>query len=232
MSAQLALALRWPAHQRFAAFVAGENVAALRLAEAAAREPGAAWLYLAGVRGSGRTHLLVATCAAAAESGRRAQYVSLARLPPAAIRGLGGSEVLALDDLDAIAGDAEAEHAMFDLHNRCRAEAATLLFAAGAAPAALGLGLPDLVSRLAACTQLALKPLDEAARRDLLRSRARSRGLELDETVLDWLFVHARRDPASLFAMLDRIDREALAERRRVTIPFLRALFQRSGAAS
>jgi DnaA family protein len=59
-----------------------------------------------------------------------------------AIRGFGGSELLAIDDLDAIAGDRDAEHALFDLYNRCRAERATLLFAASAPAAQLGITLP------------------------------------------------------------------------------------------
>jgi len=141
-----------------------------------------------------------------------------------AIRGFGGSDLLAVDDLDAIAGEREAEHALFDLYNRCRAEGASLLFAASAPAAQLGLGLPDLVSRLSACTQVALKPLDEAERRVLLRGRALERGIELDDVVLDWLFTRSKRDLATLFDLLDRIDRASLAAQRRVTVPFLRTL--------
>lgn len=227
MSPQLPLALRWPAHQRFEGFVAGANRAALDALQRAARGEDRAWLYLHGAPGSGRTHLLIAACAAANAGGRTAQYLSLAslRAPRAqAIRGLGGSDQLALDDVDAIAGERDAEHALFDLYNRCRAEGSLLLFAASAPPAQLGIGLPDLVSRLSACTQLALRPLEESERRSLLRERARTRGIELDDGVLDWLFARARRDLGSLFDALDRIDRASLAAKRRVTVPFLRTL--------
>ena len=184
-------------------------------------------LYLSGSFGSGRTHLLIATCAAANEAGRSAQYLPLATLhanAPASIRAFGGSDLLALDDVDAIAGDAAAEHALFDLYNRCRSEGATLLFAASAPPAQTGLTLPDLVSRLSACTQIALKPLTEVARRDLLRERAAARGIEIDDSVIDWLFAREKRDLASLFAVLERIDSASLAAQRRVTVPFLRKM--------
>ena len=229
MTGQLPLALRWPAHQRFESFASGSNGVALDLLRAAARTSDSAWLYLAGVAGSGRTHLLIATCAAANDGGHGAQYLSLAalRAPRAdAIRGFGGSELLAIDDVDAIAGDRDAEHALFDLYNRCRAEHATLLFAATAPPPPLGIGLPALVSRLSACTQIALKPLGEDERRTLLRERAQARGIELDDGVLDWLFARAKRDLASLFDMLDRVESESLAAKRRVTVPFLRGLLQ------
>ena len=227
MSAQLPLALRWPAQQRFDAFVPGENGVAVDLLRRAAFEAAQTSLYLSGNLGSGRTHLLIATCAAANEAGRSAQYLPLVTLranAPASIRAFGGSDLLALDDVDAIAGDTAAEHALFDLYNRCRAEGATLLFVASAPPAQIGLTLPDLVSRLSACTQIALKPLTEDARRDLLRERAVARGIELDDAVVDWLFAREKRDIASLLGVLDRVDAASLAAQRRVTVPFLRKL--------
>lgn len=228
MTGQLPLVLRWPAHQRFDEFVTGANGVAIDLLRSAADPGGPSWLYLSGAVGSGRTHLLIATCAAANAAGRTAQYLPLATLRAesavAAIRGFSGSDLLALDDVDAIGGDAVAEHALFDLYNRCRAEHATLVFAAAAPPAQIGITLPDLVSRLGACTQVALKPLDESARRALLRERALARGIELDDTVIDWLFAREKRDLASLFTVLDRIDRASLAAQRRVTVPFLRKL--------
>jgi DnaA family protein len=228
MSGQLPLALRWPAHQRFESFHAGPNAVVLDRLRALARGADVAWLYLHGGAGSGRTHLLIATCAAASAHGRSAQYLPLARLGAeraSAIRGFGGSDLLAIDDVDAIAGDRDAEHALFDLYNRCHAERATLLFAASAAPAQLGVGLPDLVSRLGACIQLALKPLDEVERRNLLRERALARGIELDDGALDWLFTRRKRDIATLLGLLERIDAASLAAQRRVTVPFLRTLF-------
>lgn len=233
MSGQLPLALRWPAHQRFDSFVVGSNGVVVELTQSAARGAGS-WLYLSGPEGSGRTHLLIAACAQANADDRSAQYVALGVLRGSradAIRGFGGSDLLAIDDLDAIAGDRAAEHALFDLYNRCKAEATTLLFAANAPPSQLGIGLPDLVSRLSACTQLALKSLDEDTRRQVLRERALARGIELDDVVLDWLFARGKRDLASLLGALDRIDAASLAAKRRVTVPFLRSLLGHSGEA-
>jgi DnaA family protein len=227
MTPQLPLELRWPARQRFETFVVGANAAVLAGARRMAIEAAAEWAFLAGPAGSGKTHLLMATCAAASLAGRSAQYIALATVPEpraAAIRGLGGSDLLALDDLDAMAGDALAEHALFDLYNRSRAERGTLLFAARHAPAALGIRLPDLASRLASSAQWTLRALDEASRRAALRERGAARGIELDDAVLDWLFTRQARDLGSLTALLDRIDSAALAAQRRVTVPFLRDL--------
>ena len=227
MSVQLPLALRWPAQQRFEDFVAGENVVALSLVRDAAQSMQAPWVFVTGAAGSGKTHLLIAACAAANEFGRNAQYLPLRRMRGmggGALRALGGCDLLALDDVDAIAGEREIEHALFDLYNRSRADQSALLFSAAVAPSQCGIELPDLVSRLSACTQAALKPLTDAERRDALRQRASSRGLSLEDAVLDWLFARTQRDLGSLTALLDRIDRESLAAQRRVTVPFLRGL--------
>jgi hypothetical protein len=136
---------------------------------------------------------------------------------------------LALDDLDAIAGNAEAEHALFDLYNRSRAEGSALLFAAANTPNHLGIALPDLRSRLGACTQFALKPLDDAERRHVLTSQAVARGIQLDDSVLDWLFARYARDLGALLDLLDRLDQASLAAQRRITIPFLRDVLREAG---
>jgi DnaA family protein len=241
MSAQLPLLLRWPAQQRFETFLPGANGAALALLREAAIADAAPWVFVSGPSGSGKTHLLLAACAAATAAGRSAQFLPLSSLggdragairaasavSADAIRALGGSDLLALDDVHAIAGDAAAEHALFDLYNRCKMEKSTLLFSAAVAPMQVGIALPDLVSRLSACAQVRLAPLDDAQRRDWLRARAQSRGLILDDTVLDWLFAHHARDLTSLAGLLERMDRAALAAQRRVTVPFLRELLGR-----
>ncbi|HJR14394.1 MAG TPA: DnaA regulatory inactivator Hda [Rhodanobacteraceae bacterium] len=226
MIRQFPLDLRWSPHQRLDAFWPGANVPALQGVTEAVHG-GSAWLYLHGASGTGKSHLLIGACRAAMEANHPARYVSLAQLPAPrseAIAGLEAEDLLAIDDAQAIARDREAERALFDLYNRAKTANARVLFAATAPPAELGITLPDLVSRLSMCTQYALRPLDDAGRRAMLRVLAGRLGLRLDDEVLDWWFARQPRDPASLVALLQRIDRASLAARRRVTIPFLREL--------
>ncbi|HXE67442.1 MAG TPA: DnaA regulatory inactivator Hda [Rhodanobacteraceae bacterium] len=226
MIRQFPLDLRWPPHQRLDAFWPGANVSALQGVTEAVHG-GSAWLYLHGASGTGKSHLLIGACRAAMEANHPARYVSLAQLPAPrseAIAGLEAEDLLAIDDAQAIARDREAERALFDLYNRAKTANARILFAATAPPAELGITLPDLVSRLSMCTQYALRPLDDAGRRAMLRVLAGRLGLRLDDEVLDWWFARQPRDPASLVALLQRIDRASLAAQRRVTIPFLREL--------
>jgi len=226
MIRQFPLDLRWPPHQRLDAFWPGANVSALQGVTEAVHG-GSAWLYLHGASGTGKSHLLIGACRAAMEANHPARYVSLAQLPAPrseAIAGLEAEDLLAIDGAQAIARDREAERALFDLYNRAKTANARILFAATAPPAELGITLPDLVSRLSMCTQYALRPLDDAGRRAMLRVLAGRLGLRLDDEVLDWWFARQPRDPASLVALLQRIDRASLAAQRRVTIPFLREL--------
>ncbi|HXO98970.1 MAG TPA: DnaA regulatory inactivator Hda [Luteibacter sp.] len=229
MTTQLPLALRWPRRQRFEHFHPGENAVAVEAVRAAATNAAAPWVFVAGPLGSGRTHLLIAACQAAIDAGRTAQYLPLAGLRgsrAAAIRGMAGSDVLVIDDIDSIAGESDAEHALFDTFNRYRAEAGTLLFSAAGAPVSLDIALPDLRSRLGSLTQAMLKPLGDAERRNVLRDQAAARGIELDDVVLDWLFAHHARDLGTLLDLLDTLDRASLAAQRRVTVPFLRNLLR------
>ncbi|NID17025.1 DnaA regulatory inactivator Hda [Luteibacter yeojuensis] len=229
MTSQLPLALRWPRRQRFEHFHPGENAAAVEAVRAAATAAAAPWVFVAGPVGSGRTHLLIAACQAAIDAGRTAQYLPLAGWRGSratAIRGMAGSDLLVIDDIDSIAGEGDAEHALFDTFNRYRAEGCTLLFSATGSPASLDIALPDLRSRLGSLTQAVLKPLGDDERRHVLREQAGARGIELDDVVLDWLFVHHARDLGTLLDLLDTLDRASLAAQRRVTVPFLRNLLR------
>lgn len=221
---QLPLALRYPADQRLDTFVAAPPGAIGQL-RALAEGAGDDGLYLCGPAGVGKTHLLLATCAAAASAGRRAAYLPLAaaagRLRDA-LHALEGNDLLALDGLESAAGDRDDEIALFDAHNRARAAGCRLVYAARAIPDVLGLDLPDLRSRLAQCSRIPLQPLDEAGRREVLRQRARRRGWVLEEAALDWLLKRVERDLAGLTALLDRLDSASLAAQRRITVPFLR----------
>jgi DnaA family protein len=220
---QLPLTLRAPPDQRFDAFHGADDVRdAVRAAARGERED---WTYLEGPAGSGKTHLLLAACAEAAALGRRAAYMPLAGFAghlAAMLPAQEGADLVCLDGLEAAAGRGDDEEALFHFHNRARAAGATVIYAANAGPAGLPLALADLRTRLAQCTRLRLAPLDEGARREVLRDRAARRGLELDDAVLDYLLRRVDRDLGSLTALLDRLDRASLAAQRRVTIPFLR----------
>lgn len=220
---QLPLALRAPPDQCLARYVQAPD--GLLDALTALVRPHAGFVYLQGAHASGKTHLLLATCAEVEAAGQRASYLSLRNLRGrlrAASEGLEYADLLALDDIDAIAGQRDDEVALFDLHNRLHDAKRNVLYAATQAPDALALTLPDLRSRLMQCTRWQLPVLDDAGRAELLRQRAAARGLDFDDAALDWLLRRASRDLGSLTAIFERLDHASLAAQRRLTVPFLR----------
>lgn len=220
---QLPLALRAPPDQRLERYLrAPEGLLAQLQALASGATVDA--LYLQGTGATGKTHLLLGCCTLATTLGKRAVYLSLAGVRGrlrAASEGL-DADLVALDDIDAIAGQREDEVALFDLHNRLRDAGRSLLYAASAAPDALPLVLPDLRSRLAQCVRWTLPVLDDDARAELLRQRAAARGLDFDDAALDWMLRRCSRDLGTLTALFEQLDRASLVAQRRLTVPFLR----------
>ncbi|GIX21752.1 MAG: DnaA regulatory inactivator Hda [Gammaproteobacteria bacterium] len=224
---QLPLAIRFPEAADFAAFEPGANRLLVELLQAAAAGGGERQLYLWGEAGVGKTHLLQAACRAAAARGPAAWLpaAEALRVGPDCLHGWESAVLLAVDEVERLAGDAAWERALFDLINRARAAGTRLLFAGRRAPAAVAWGLPDLASRLAWGPVFRVQPLDDTGKLAVLQRRARRRGFELSAEVGRYLLSRLPRDLPTLCAGLDALDRASLAEQRRLTIPFVKKVF-------
>ncbi len=206
----------------FSNFYPGANASACYALE----QDGEPFIYLWGELGSGKSHLLQAACHGVTEQGGMAIYLPLYEtgIAPSMLDGLEDMTLVCLDDMEAVAGDGEWETALFHLYNRLRDSGSRLLAAGNATPAALGLGLPDLVSRLGWGPVFQLQPLSDVDKAEALRQRASNRGMELPAEVAAYLLQRAPRDMHALFALLDRLDESSLAAQRKLTIPFVRQI--------
>jgi len=225
VSHQLPLELRLRHAPRLTDFILGDNAAVLATLHGLLTPSGERLVFLAGPSGSGRTHLLSGICAAGEKRGLQCAYVPLGEhraLDPALLQGLETLDLVAVDDVMQVGGQMAWEQALFVLFNRCRETGTRLLFSADRGPAALDLALPDLRTRLAWGLTLAIAPLDDAGRRDLLQDLAARRGLELPAEVARYLLERAPRHPKDLVALIDTLDQASLAEQRRLTVPFVR----------
>jgi DnaA family protein len=210
----------------FDSFVPGANAGVLAQLQAIAAGTAPArvyWLY--GAAGSGKSHLLQASCTRALAAGRSVAYLPLAELQELGtdvLHGWSEAALVALDELSAVIGRRDWEEALFALYRAGEERGATLLAAAGAPASRLPFVLPDLASRFASALPLSLQPLDERSQRQALQWRARARGLELPDQSARYLQRHFRRDLPTLCQLLDTIDTAALQAQRRLTVPFIR----------
>lgn len=224
MNRQLALKVGLSDFAEFDNFLAGSNreaVAAMR--DMAAGRPGV--LYVQGVAGTGKSHLLYAAVKEAERLGRSAIYVSRMAAEPAAgdWLDLPGDGLVCIDDIGEALGAAEAT-AMFSLYERLRSRAGSLVLGSRHSPGAVDWVLPDLHSRVRSDLVYRLAEFTDRELEEALRLRAGHRGIALTDDVVRFVLRRYERSPVSLFRLLDRIDTESLARKRRVTVPFLRAL--------
>lgn len=226
---QLPLDLRLRDSSRFETFHAGSHdllVATLRSMAGASGSAGERQLFLHGAEGCGKTHLLQAACHEASARDRSCAYLPLAELgcqdPAVVLEGMSRLDLLALDDLQAVTGAPHWARELFGLVNRVRERGGQLLMASRTAPEGLDCGLPDLVSRLGWGPVFRIDQPGDLELKAILQKRAGLRGLQLSDAVAEYLLRHECRDLEFLLTLLDRLDLAALAEQRRLTIPFIR----------
>lgn len=226
---QLALDIRLADFAVFDSFHPGLNSIAVASLQRAAGGEGPPIIWIWGATESGKSHLLQASVALAHASGAATAYLPLHKLrdlSPDVLDGLARFDVLALDDVAAIAGDAEWEKALLRIYEGLVASGGRLLLAAARPPSQSGFALADLASRLAAGAVFRLAELSDADRLSALRRRAAWRGVALPEETAQFLLARVQRGTGNLFQLLDRLDRAALEAQRRLTIPFVKSVLE------
>ncbi len=179
-------------------------------------------LYLWGAAGSGKSHLLAATAAAAAPN-RPVAFLNAAEA--GAELSFETGSLLVIDDIEALT--AEAQIALFRAFNAARFTGLALLLAGKEPPLRLGLR-EDLRTRVGQTLIYEIQALSDEDKAAALRRHAIERGMLMDPAVVQYLLRHGRRDLPSLMAMLGSLDRASLEQKRPPTLPLLRELMQTS----
>ena len=210
----------------FAAFAGGDSRLLVpllkRLAEGRTAGKTLPQAFVWGPPQCGKTHLLQASCRHAAEFGRSAAFVNAGNgcLVEATAASEHPPKFLAVDAVDL--ADRDSEKALFSVLEQRRRLGLATLVTARSAPAHLHLGREDLRTRLGWGAVVRVNPLDEPELRRLLGARAEDHGLILDEQVLDYLTARIDRAPGAALACIESLSRLALAEKRTLTVPFIR----------
>ncbi|MBA2709150.1 MAG: DnaA regulatory inactivator Hda [Tatlockia sp.] len=226
MNRQLALTIQLNDEATLADFCWGNNSLLQQILTSSLTSEGERLFYIWGASGCGKSHLLQACCQIKQNSS--AIYLPLHILKewgPESIDNLCEQSLIAIDDIDAIAGDKTWEEALFHLYNRVRDNGKTILLISGQqSPASLPINLPDLKSRLAWGLAVQLNELDDELKIKTIQQHAHKRGFELSTHVGQFLLNRCARNMHDLHCILDYLDKASLAAQRRITVPFVKTI--------
>lgn len=229
MSSQLALGVRLRDSSVFDSYFAGRNRPVIDALQALRGGEPPTCVYLHGAAGTGKTHLLQALCARFGRAGDAAAYLPLADLigmGTEVLAGCGDLACVCVDAIELIAGKRDWELALFGLHRQLEERRGRLVIASALPPAAAGIALADLRSRLAGGLVLTLQSLEESEQIEALQLRAHLRGFELPDDTAQYLLRRLPRDMMTLCGFLDELDEASLVAQRRLTIPFVKEVMK------
>lgn len=219
---QLALPLQLADHAVFGSFLATGNEPLVAELLALANDDTSGGCYFWGAAATGKTHLLQAVCEQAGDESIYLPMKVFASASPQMLDGLADRRLICIDDVDTVAGGAQWEDALFGLYNQAVDAGSSMIVAACASPRRAGFTLADLQSRLSQLPVFQLQALGDSDTGKALQLRARHRGLDLPDDTAQFLLSRSRRDMASLYRLLDKLDLAAMQAQRRLTIPFVK----------
>ncbi len=195
---------------RGAFFVSPTNEEAIRALDAHESWPEGKMLII-GAPGAGKTHL----CHVWAEAvgARIIPAERLSQGDPAAL--MGQLRHVAVDGIDAVSGNIEAEQTLFHLHNMLSSAGGRLLATARAGRPLFG--LPDLQSRIDACSRVLLGEPDDALLAAVMVKQLADRQLDITPSAITYLARHMERSFEAARRVVDALDRAALSGHRRLS---------------
>ena len=222
---QLPLAIGLRQWQMFDSFIPGANQQLVSVLKTSIQFGGERFLYLWGSSRSGKSHLLHASCELAEQLSKTRAYIpfqQIDELTTDILAGLECLELICLDDIQAIAGRSDWEHALFHLFNRLKERNRLLLVTANQSPCSLPIDLADLKTRLTWGASYQLQTLNDEEKVELLIREAQHRGMTLPLNTAKYILHHTPRSIDALHELLEELDQKSLADQRKLTIPYVR----------
>ena len=218
---QLLLPVSISDHMVFDSFYPGLNLEIYQSLQANVQK----FLWISGVKGSGKTHLLQASFHRCIRLLNPSLYIPMQEFKnfsPDLLNDLDHLNLICIDDIEFILGNEVWERKLLDLYERLQVTDTNLVIASHEPPKGLNFFLPDLASRFSMGVIHQLEILSESEMISAIQLHAEIRGFNLPKESANYLLKRVERNVGSLVEIIKILDYESLSKKRKLTIPFIK----------
>jgi DnaA family protein len=220
---QLPLPVSISEHMTFETFHLGPNKSIVN----SIRKGKEKLIWVAGLQGFGKTHLLHALLNSLESASKQLLYLPMAEseaFTPDILDNLDQYDLVAIDDIENIIGDISWEEQLLKFYEDSNNMNNQVIITANNTPQGLNFILPDLASRFSLALIQRLAPMDESQMIKAISLHAKARGFNLPEDSAKYLITRVPRDVSVLVKMIQMLDYESLSMQRKLTIPFIKTI--------
>ena len=181
-------------------------------------------IYVYGLTGQGKTHVLQGVVLKALASDKNAIYIDcIDSFPEHLLDFIDQLSFISLDNVDLISK--ENQEIFFDLYNRARQAGVVILVSGSSLPADLTV-MKDLKTRLSLAAVYKLEALNDELTMDVLNKQMNDKNLTIDSKIYEYLFKNYSRDLNTLVSAMNQLDKASLQSKKAISIPFVKTVLQ------
>lgn len=233
MTKQLVLPVALKKHVGFESFIDGENNILVGHLKDVIRNGHCSYpstsqriSVFVGYNGTGKTHLLLASCEYAQRLNLNYQFIDLAKIiemPTDILSGMTSADVVCIDNLQNVEDNPQWQRAVFDVINQfIEYDRRMLIFSCSKAVNDMEYSLLDLQTRLNWGINFNIKPLNDEDKLAALKKQLDLRSIPINDDALSFMLKRVSRNMHELSTIIAAIDEETLSSKRKVTIPFIK----------
>ena len=181
-------------------------------------------IYVYGLTGQGKTHVLQGVVLKALANDKNAIYIDcIDSFPEHLLDFIDQLSFISLDNVDLISK--ENQEIFFDLYNRARQAGVVILVSGSSLPADLTV-MRDLKTRLSLAAVYKLEALNDELTMDVLNKQMNDKNLTIDSKIYEYLFKNYSRDLNTLVSAMNQLDKASLQSKKAISIPFVKTVLQ------
>ena len=215
---QLGLPISLNTSMLLESFVANKEL--LRLINQLFVDENSSEVFIYGVSGQGKTHILQGAVLKALELDKNAIYIDcIEPFPEHILDFLDQVHFISFDNVHLISS--KNQEIFFDLYNQARQNQILILVSADSLPSDLEV-MKDIKTRLSLAAVYKLEELNDELIMRVIDSQMGQRNLSINSGVYEYLFKNYSRDLKLLLATLNDLDKASLQAKKAISVPFVR----------